>query len=166
MGQREPDYVVNLGARDDTNTLYYRVSVTDAQDVPVEGFIHDTENYNEALIYAKVFFDELAKNSSVVVASYIEQPGRLAKQGALYSVGAFAKASDIVSDEEFYDALSQEFFEHCRREEKADVNVAFRKIVNKHKLDLYKEGKFLGYLQKLGILEKQEGDDEFWIEEV
>lgn len=163
---REPDYTINLEACDDTNTLYYRVSVSDAKDQSMKGFSHETENYNEALIFAQCYFSELAKNNSVVVASYIEQPGRLAKQGALYAVGSFAALSDIVGDEEFYDALSQEFIEHNQRQEKADVNAIFRKIINRHKLDLYKEGKFLGHLQKLGILEKQEGDDEIWVEEV
>lgn len=160
-----PDYTVNLRTKDDTETLYYRVAVTDSQDCEIHGFIHDTENYNEALMYAKAFFDELAQAKRVVVACYIEQPGRLAAQGALYSVGEFAAApSEVVSDEEFYDRLAEEFIERCGRELNADVNVIFRKIIARHKLDFYKETKFLKQLQTLGVLAEQQDDSEFWVE--
>ena len=165
MTQSDPHYTVNLQANDDTETLYYRVAVSDGKDKIVDGFVHETENYNEALIYAKVFFDTLAKGN-IVVASYIEQPGRLAGQGALYSIGSFAsKPSDIVSDEEFYNSIADEFLEHQRRDTRGDINVVFRKLVTRHKLDFYKESKLLKHLQRLGILQEVENDDEFWVEE-
>jgi len=156
--KERPDYTVNLKACDDANTLYYRVSVLDSNNVEAAGFVHETENYNEALIYAKIYFDELTQNQNVVVASYIEQPGRLTGQGALYSIGSFVRPEEIVSDEQFYNALAEEFNEHCLRENNADVNVIFRQIVAKHKLDLYKESKFLQHLQRLHIIDPIEED--------
>jgi len=159
MTNTEPQYTVNLRARDDAATLYYRVSVTDSSDKETAGFIHETENYNEALIYAKVFFDEL-HNSKVVVASYIEQPYRLMGQGALYSVGSFAEAGAIVSDKEFYTKLAEEFVDNSRQGK--DINAIFRRIVTKHKLDLYKESKFINHLQQLKLIDS---DDQSWIEE-
>ena len=125
---RNPDYTVNLQACDDAKTLYYTVSVTDAEDKKVAGLLHKTENYNEALVYAKVFFDEISQ-SNIVVASYVEQPGILAGQGALYSIGSFAEASP--NDNALYDSLSEEFVERCQREDNPDINVIFRKIVTR-----------------------------------
>lgn len=161
-----PDYTVNLQASDDTETLYYKVAVTDSNDQVVAGFAHETENYTEALIYAKTFFDVLAKGN-IVVACYVEQPGRLASQGALYSIGKFAtKPTEIVSDTELYDGIAEEFVEHSRRSSNPDVNVIFRKLVTRHKLDFYKEGRLLKHLQKLGLLEIVGNSDEYWVEEV
>lgn len=158
---RNPDYTVNVRACDNAKTLYYVVSVTDVNDKKVAGLLHETENYNEALVYAKVFFDEIAQ-SNVVVASYVEQPGILAGQGALYSIGSFAEASP--NEDSLYNSLSEEFVERCQREDDPDVNVIFRKVVTRHRLSLYKESKFLQRLQQLGILEKTDGDNEYWIE--
>ncbi len=158
---KNPDYTVNLQARDNAKTLYYVVSVSDANNKKVAGFTHKTENYNEALIYAKVFFDEISQ-SDVVVASYVEQPGILAGQGALYSIGSFAEATP--DDDALYNSLSEEFVERCQRDEDPDVNVIFRKVVTRHRLNLYKESKFLQKLQQLGILEKTDNSDERWIE--
>lgn len=158
---RNPDYTVNVQACDNAKTLYYVVSVTDVNDKKVAGLLHETENYNEALIYAKVFFDEIAQ-SNVVVASYVEQPGILAGQGALYSIGSFAEASP--DEGALYNSLSEEFVERCQREEDPDVNVIFRKVVTRHRLSLYRESKFLQKLQQLGILEKTDNDNEHWIE--
>ena len=164
--QSNPDYTINLQASDDTETLYYKVAVTDSKDKVVAGFVHETENYNEALIYAKSFFDTLAKGH-IVIACYIEQPGRLAGQGALYSIGQFAtKPAEIISDAELYDGIAEEFIEHCRRAPSPDVNVIFRKLVTRHKLDFYKEGKLLKHLQKLNLLEITGNSDEYWVEEV
>ena len=158
---RDPDYTVNLQACDNAKVLYYAVSVTDAKDKKVAGFLYKTENYNEALVYAKVFFDEISQ-SNVVVASYVEQPGILAGQGALYSIGSFAEASP--DEGTLYDSLSEEFVERCQREEIPDVNVIFRKVVTRHRLSLYRESKLLQRLQQLGILDKTDGDNEYWIE--
>ncbi len=159
---QDPHYTVHLQACDDTKTLYYKVSVIDNSDKKVKGFLHKTENYNEALIYARVFFDQLSQ-SNIVVASYIEQPGRVVGQGALYSIGSFA--AEAPNEDGFYDSLSEEFLERCRRENNPDVNLIFRKVVQKHKLNLYKEGKFLKKLQRLNILEVDE-DDSIWVEEL
>jgi len=156
-----PDYTINLEAKDDAKTLYYKVSVSDIDGSIVKGFTHKTENYNEALIYAKTYFDELTR-SNIVLASYIEQPGTITGQGALYTIGSFAATTP--NEDEFYNSLSEEFLEHCRRESNADVNVIFRKIVNRHKLNLYKESRLLKKLQHLGIIE-EDGYDEYWIEE-
>jgi hypothetical protein len=158
---RNPDYTVNLQACDDAKTLYYIVSVTNVEDKKVAGLLHKTENYNEALVYAKVFFDEISQ-SSAVVACYIEQPGILAGQGALYSIGSFAEVTP--NDNALYNSLSEEFVERCQREENPDVNVIFRKVVTRHRLNLYRESRFLQRLQQLGILEKTDGDNEHWIE--
>jgi len=158
-----PDYTVNLQACDDAKTLYYKVSVSDQQGDIVKGFSHLTENYNEALIYANVFYDELSR-SNIIVASYVEQPGTLAGQGALYAIGSFAVSSS--DDSSFYNSLSEEFLERCRREINPDVNLIFRKITTRHKLNLYKESRFLKKLQQLGVLESSEGDNEYWIEDV
>jgi hypothetical protein len=158
-----PDYTVNLEAKDDAKTLYYRVSVTDNQGNIVKGFTHRTENYNEALIYANTYFDEISR-SNIVVASYIEQPGTLTGQGALYTIGSFAATTP--NEDEFYNSLSEEFLEHCRREYNPDINVIFRRIVTRHKLNLYKESRFLNKLQKLGIVEESDGYNEHWIEDV
>lgn len=157
-----PDYTVNLQACDDAKTLYYKVSVSDQQGEYVRGFGHLTENYNEALIYANVYYDQLSR-SNVIVASYIEQPGTLAGQGALYAIGSFAQCSP--DDSSFYNSLSEEFLERCRREANPDVNLIFRKIATRHKLNLYKESKFLKKLQQLGVLESTEGDNEYWVNE-
>ena len=135
-----PDYTVNLEAKDDAKTLYYRVSVTDSQNRYVKGFTHKTENYNEALVFANVYFDELSR-SNITVASYIEQPGTITGQGAQYVIGSFAAASP--NEDEFYNSLSEEFLEHCRRENNPDINIIFRKIITRHKLNLYKESRFL-----------------------
>lgn len=159
---QNPHYTIHLQACDDAKALYYKVSVIDDNDKVVKGFLHKTENYNEALIYARVFFDQLSQ-SNIVVASYIEQPGRVVGQGALYSIGSFATAAP--NEDGFYDSLSEEFLERCRRENSPDINVIFRKIVQKHKLNLYKEGKFLNKLQQLGILESNE-DNGIWVEEL
>ena len=157
-----PDYTINLEAKDDAKTLYYRVSVTDSQNRFVKGFTHKTENYNEALIFANTYFDELSK-SNIIVASYIEQPGTIAGQGAIYVIGSFATAAP--NEDEFYNSLSEEFLEHYRRENNPNINVIFRKIITKHKLNLYKESRFLVKLQTLGIVEKEDGSDEHSIEE-
>jgi hypothetical protein len=157
-----PDYTINLEAKDDAKTLYYRVSVSDTDGNIVKGFTHRTENYNEALIYAQTFFDELTK-SNIVVASYIEQPGVITGQGALYAIGSFAATSP--NEDEFYNSLSEEFLEHCRREPNPDVNIIFRKIVNRHKLNLYKESRLLIKLQQLDIIEESDDYNEHWIEE-
>lgn len=165
MSQHDPDYTINLEARDDAESLYYRVAVTDSSDNMVKGFVHETENYNEALIYAKTFFDTLAQGK-IVVACYIEQPGKLAGQGALYSIGRFAaKPSEVVSEEEMYDNLAEDFLEHCRRASNPDMNVIFRKIITRHKLDFYKESKLLRHLEQLGILKIASKPDELWVEE-
>lgn len=161
MKDLNPDYTVNLRACDDDNTLYYRVSITDPNNKEARGFIHETENYNEALIYARAFFDELAQGRTIV-ASYIEQPGRLTGQGAIYSIDSFAEPEDIVSDGQFYDALAEEFTEHCMREEDPELNVVFRKLVTEHKLDLYKESKLLQHLQKLNMIDPT--DDGRWVD--
>lgn len=157
-----PDYTVNLQACDDSKTLYYKVSVTDEAGEDVRGFMHKTENYNEALIFAQAFFDELSR-ASIVVASYIEQPGTLTGQGALYTIGSFAATQP--NEDAFYNSLSEEFLERCRRENNPDINVIFRKIVTRHKLNLYKESRFLRKLQQLNIVEESEGDNEYWIED-
>lgn len=158
---KNPDYTVNLQACDDAKTLYYVVSVTDTDDKKVAGFTHKTENYNEALVYAKAFFDEISQ-SNVIVASYVEQPGILVGQGALYSIGSFAEGAP--DDDMIYNSLSEEFVERCQREESPDVNVIFRKIITRHRLNLYKESKLLKRLQQLGILEGANDNDEYWVE--
>ena len=157
-----PDYTVNLEAKDDAKTLYYRVSVTDRENKFVKGFTHKTENYNEAIIFAEIYFDELSK-STITVASYIEQPGTITGQGALYVIGSFAATAP--NEEAFYNSLSEEFLEHCRRESNPDINIVFRKIITRHKLNLYKESRLLAKLQQLGVIEKESGFDEHWIEE-
>ena len=158
---RDPDYTVHLKACDDAQTLYYKVSVSDIKDKAVRGFIHKTEDYNEALIYARVFFDQLVQ-SNIVVASYVEQPGRVVGQGALYSIGSFA--AETPNEDNFYESLSEEFLERCRREEEPNVNTIFRAMIHRHKLNLYKEGKLLNKLQQLGVLESDQNDG-VWIYE-
>lgn len=157
-----PEYTVLLQVCDNTSTLYYKAAVVDRRDKEVIGFVHASENYNEALACARVYFDELAPDA--VVASYIEQPGRLVGQGAFYAVGQFAaRADDVVTDANFYDQIAQEFIERLIRGRKSHINVIFRRIVEKHKLDLYKEGKLLAYLQARKVVQTEEDDTETWL---
>lgn len=157
-----PDYTVQLQVCDDADTLYYKAAAVDRNNNEIIGFVHASENYNEALACAKIYFDELAREATV--ASYVEQPGRLTSQGAFYAVGQFAvRSNDIVTDVDFYDQIAQELIERLIRGRKSHINVAFRRTVERHKLDLYKESKLLAYLQARKIIEIEEDDTEAWL---
>jgi len=160
----EPRYTVTLRVRDDTDTIYYRVAVEDNKEQEVSGFMHSSENYNEAFAYARIFFDELSQREKII-ASYIEQPGMVTGQGALFSIGSFAaQYEDIVSDEEFYKMLAHELIANIIRGPKRHINVIFRHIIQRHKLDIYKEKKFFQYLENEGIIKSEEDDVEGWLE--
>lgn len=159
-----PDYTVYLQVCDEEEVLYYHTYVCDDASEHIVGFEHSSENYNEALAYARAYFSELEKGR-FIVACYIEQPGRFHGQGALYDVGRFAASPDeIVSDEQFYDLIIQEMLEQMSHNKRPHINVVFRRAVQKHKLDLFKENKLLYYLQKCDIVRNEDEEDaETWL---
>lgn len=158
--------IVSLERVTGDNVVSYKVLATNSKGKMIKGLLKkpfETENYNQALLVAKLLYEELEQRfSRLIVGSYIEQPHCINCQGALYSESEFAAPN--VNIDSFYVELRNEFIERLDKESSNNPSFTFRLVVSDHKLNLYQERKLLEYLQDYSGLIKsadQNNGDKF-----
>jgi hypothetical protein len=143
-----PFLTINLERQSEGDRLFYRLAVVDEHDKIVKGSLREIEDYNEILVYAKCMFDDIrTAHTDRTIAVYIEQPHHLSSQGASYSLNEFVVQDKEIEKRRLYSELAEELGELCARVDNADLNVAFRQVVAKHKLAGDQENGFLRYLK-------------------
>lgn len=153
--------IVSLERVTNNDVISYKVVVTNSRGSVVKGLLNkpfETENYNQALLVAKLLYEELEQRfSRLIVGSYIEQPHCTSCQGALYSESEFAMPN--INTDSFYIELRNEFIEGLDKKGFSNPNLIFRMIVSDHKLNLYQERKFLEYLKDYsGLIKSAESN--------
>lgn len=103
------------------------------------------ENYNQALLIASHVNSWLRQHLDTYFDLIIEQPQG---QGVIYlhsALDSFPEVSDDMAD--FYSQLCDEF-ETKKLGKMHDLNLLFRDLVNKNKLNQYQEHRFLKELKR------------------
>ena len=151
----DPIYTVSLERMDTTDTLRYKVSVSEKDNEgSFDKFAFETEDYEKAYDVAKSYHDFLSEEfPKQLTASYVEMPSYRSAQGAHYSISGFLPEQPIDLGKEFYQPMAYEFREVSSRVAKPDYNTVFRTIVAKNKLNLYQERSLLEHLKDRSIVE-------------
>lgn len=141
-------YSVNLVCKDDSDVYYYEVFVEDSQGNRQLEYHWQSENYNEVLFMAGIFFQKLS-DLNIQVGSYVEQPlGR----GAIFKEDEFVEENEIENEDKLYSSLIDYYTNVDDEIYHKDPNVLFRSIVRAFKLNMYQEQKLLDTLKVTGIL--------------
>ena len=143
--------VISLERVADGEVLSYKTIVTNAKGVLIGNYKFETENYNQALLVAQLFYEEFQHRfPKLIIGSYVEQPYCLQHQGALYSASEFATPE--VNMQSLYQTLKDDFVDKFNQDRLADINLVFRVVVANNKLNLYQERKFLEILRQEHIV--------------
>lgn len=118
-------------------------------EIEEEGKIHKgltSENYVEALVFARRIFDKLISFKDKVgnIAVMIEDHhGR----GISYNVNEFIHNPNFVDTNDFYADIVNEF-ESAKIKTLESNNVIFRSLIEKYKLNEYQEQQLLKFIKK------------------
>ena len=135
---------LHLKCVDDAENLTYVVEI-----VSKDGTFkcYNSENYNQALFVAKEVFSRLTKKQEGQLIGDIETIIEAEHgTGAAYDVNNFCPPSCSDDKESFYRNMFEEI--ETLKIKKCSLNEAFRKLVNKYKLNEYQEHRFLTYIKK------------------
>lgn len=144
------DFIISLLRRNDIEDLRYRVFVEDEQGNVLTAYCYETDDYNEALKRARLYFLRLKEAGTERRIDVIIDKAAYNKcQDAIYLVDELNIDELRLDSNKFYNLLFGEFMSEARQNDK---NIAFRNIVNKNKLNIYVEQEFLLYLSKRGAI--------------
>jgi hypothetical protein len=136
---KTPTTTLTLRSIEDGKNLTYVVEIEEGK------YLHScysSENYLQALIAAREIFDRL-RALSVDLGILIEAQYN---RGASYAVNDFSFESQFEDADDFYSELCAEFeLENIS----STANTAFRKIVDREKLNEYQEQRLLASIKKL-----------------
>lgn len=139
----KPNITLQLRSEPSINLTYHVEIVEDKQTIK----LFSSENYFQALLIAKRIFNDLRSKYNQIgdVEVIIES---LHGRGACYEINDFSFDASFEDTDNFYQELVSEF-EIARLQNENNLNVVFRKLIDKHKLNEYQEQRFLTFIRKI-----------------
>lgn len=137
----KPNITLQLRSEPSINLTYYVEIIENNETFQ----LFSSENYFQALLIAKTIFNDLrTKRTTGDIEVIIES---LHGRGACYEINDFSFDASFEDTDNFYEELVSEF--EMARLQQPDINIIFRKIVEKHKLNEYQEQRLLVRIRKI-----------------